>query len=109
MHVQSKGRFTIRCLIMLCLASTLVKAGSQYDAKQRCVVFAATLVETQHDARIDSDPVLAFLCVAFLRLVVKKSPAFLVINLCGSRINATQGLGSLCEPALRTQCDARID
>ena len=67
----------------------------------RYVVFASTLVETQHDARIDSDPILAFPCVVFLRLVVKKSPAFLVINLCVSRINTTQGLVSLCEPALR--------
>ena len=65
----------------------------------RCVVFASTLVETQHDARIDSDPILASPCVAFLRLVVKKSPTFLVINLCISRINATQGLASLCEPS----------
>ena len=67
----------------------------------RCVVFALTLVETQHDARIDSDPIFAFPCVAFLRLVVKKPPTFLVINLCVSRINATQGLASLCEPAFR--------
>ena len=44
-------------------------------------------------------PCLAF-CVAFLRLVVKKNPSFLVINLCVSRINATQSLASLCEPAL---------
>ena len=40
----------------------------------RYVVFASTLVKTQHDARMDSDPILAFLCVVFLRLVVKKSP-----------------------------------
>ena len=57
------------------------------------------LVETQHDARIDSDPILAFPCIAFLRLVVKKPPTFLVINLCVSQINAMQGLVSLCEPA----------
>ena len=42
----------------------------------RCVVFASTLVETQHDARIDLDPILAFPCVAFLRLVVEKSLTF---------------------------------
>ena len=65
-----------------------------------CVVFALRLVETQHDARIDSDPILAFTCVAFLCLVVKNPQIFLVINLCFSRINAMQGLTSLCEPAL---------
>ena len=64
----------------------------------RCVVFASTLVEMQHDARIDSDPILVFPCIAFLCLVVKK-PTFLVINLCVSRINAMQGLASLCELA----------
>ena len=45
----------------------------------RCVVFALTLVETQHDARIDSDPIFAFPYVAFLRQVIKKPPTFLVI------------------------------
>ena len=53
------------------------------------------LVEIQYDARIDSGPILALPCIAFLHLVVKKSPTFLVINLCVSRINATQGLASL--------------
>ena len=43
---------------------------------------------------------LAFYCVAFLRLVVKNPRLVLVINLCVSRINATQGRASLCEPAL---------
>ena len=43
----------------------------------RCVIFVSTLVETQHDARIDSDPILAFPCVAFLRQVVKKPLTFL--------------------------------
>ena len=65
----------------------------------RCVIFMSTLVEMQHDARIDSDPILAFLYVAFLCLVIKKSPTFEIINLYVSRINATQGLVSLCEPA----------
>ena len=60
----------------------------------RCVVFASTLVEMQRDTRVNSGPFLAFLC-----LVVKKSPTFLVINLCVSQINVTQGLASLCEPA----------
>ena len=59
------------------------------------------LVETQHDARIDSDPILVFPCVVFLHQIVKNPPTFLVINLCVSRINVTQGLAALCEPALR--------
>ena len=65
----------------------------------------STLVETQYDARIDSGPTLALPCVVFLRLVVKKSPTFLVINLCVSQINATQGLAALCEPAFMTPQD----
>ena len=35
----------------------------------RCVAFASTLVGTQRDARIDSDPIFAFLCVGSLRLI----------------------------------------
>ena len=37
-----------------------------------CVAFASMLVEMHHDARIDLDPILVFLCVAFLRLSVEK-------------------------------------
>ena len=44
----------------------------------RRVVFTSTLVETQYDARIDSDSILAFPCVTFLCLVVKKPPTYLV-------------------------------
>ena len=64
-----------------------------------CVVFASTLVEMQHDARIDSDPILAFSCITFLHLVIKKSPTFLVINLCILQINVMQGLTSVYELA----------
>ena len=71
----------------------------------RCIVFASTLVETQHDARIDSDPMLVFPCVAILRLVVKKPLTFLVINLCVLQNNAMQGLASLCEPGLYVVTD----
>ena len=45
--------------------------NSLYD-ELRCVAFASTLLQTQHDARIDSDPILAFLCVGSLRLIAKK-------------------------------------
>ena len=45
------------------------------------VVFVLTLVEMQHDPRIDLDPILAFPCIVFLRVVVKKSPTLIVINL----------------------------
>ena len=74
----------------------------------RCVALASTLVETQYDARIDSGPIPALPCVAFLCLVVKKPPTFLVINLCVSRINALQGLSSLCESALIDGRSARV-
>ena len=66
----------------------------------RCFVYAWTLVEMQHNARIDSDPILVFPCIAFLCLVIKKPLTFFVLNLCVSQINATQDLASLCEPAL---------
>ena len=46
----------------------------------RCVAFASTLVEMHHDTRIDSDPILAFLCIAFLRLIVEKSLENVVRN-----------------------------
>ena len=69
----------------------------------RCVVFESMLVETQHDTRIDLDPILAFPCIAFLCLVIKNPLTFSAINLCVSRINATQGLASLCEPAFILQ------
>ena len=36
------------------------------------VAFALTLVTMQSNARIDPDSILVFLCVAFLRLVMKK-------------------------------------
>ncbi len=36
-----------------------------------CIAFASTLVETQRKARIDSDLILAFLCVVFLHQIVK--------------------------------------
>ena len=42
----------------------------------RCIVFTSTLVETQHDTRIDSDPILGFPCTACLRLVVKNPRIF---------------------------------
>ena len=76
------------------------QAGSQYDAKQcvalHCVAFTSMLIETHHNSRIDSDPILAFVCVAFLCLTGEKSlEKFFGV----SRINATQGLASLCEPA----------
>ena len=44
-----------------------------------CVIVTSTLVEMQYDARIDSDPIIAYPCIVFLRLVVNKPPAFLVI------------------------------
>ena len=65
----------------------------------RCVAFVLTLVATQHNARIDLDPILAFLCFASLRLITKKSLKYLIRSICVSQINATQGLASHYEPA----------
>ena len=53
----------------------------------RCVAFTSALVEMQRDARIDSDPVLAFLCVGSLRVIAKKSLKVLARKICVSRIN----------------------
>ena len=52
----------------------------------------------------------AYPCVPLRCVLVsggQEFPDFLVINLCVSRINATQGLASLCEPALRRHFKAR--
>ena len=65
-----------------------------------CIAFASTLVETQRNARIDSDPILAFLCVGSLCVIAKKSLKLLASKNCVSRINTMQGLASLCEPPL---------
>ena len=67
-----------------------------------CVAFALTLVGTQHNARIDLNPILAFLCIAFLCQIVKKSLKYLIIqNFAFHKL--TQGLASLCEPAFNAQ------
>ena len=67
----------------------------------RCVTFTLTLVATQCNARIDSDPILVFLCVASLYLIAKKIAKIVIRNICVSQINAMQGLASHCEPAFR--------
>jgi hypothetical protein len=62
----------------------------------RCIDFASILVETQRNASIDSDPILVFLCIAFLHQIVKN------IEFAFREINATQDLASYCEPAFTT-------
>ena len=77
-----------------------LKAGSQYDAKQ-CVALhhlCSMLVEMQHDARIDLDPILVF---PALRSCVWSSRDILSNKFVCFRINAMQGLVSLCELAFR--------
>ena len=44
----------------------------------RCVAFASTLVGTQRDAKIYSDP--TYLCVGSLRLIAKKSLKILFLR-----------------------------
>ena len=65
-----------------------VKASSQYDAGA-CVVLRHHRVDACRHARIDSDSILAFLCVALLRLVMKKSRNFEYFCVLQARRNAT--------------------
>ena len=83
MHL-GKDWFTIQRYTMCCVAPW--------------ITFMLTLVETQRDARIDSDPILVFLCVAFLRQVSAKIFNYKI--LCFENYNAMQDLASLCELAL---------
>ena len=59
------------------------------------------LVEMQHNTRIDSDFILVFLCIGFLHLIAKKLLTNLSRNFCVLQASVTQGLVSLCDPALR--------
>ena len=45
-----------------------------------CVAFALMLVAMQHDTRIDSDSILAFLCVVSWCLIAKKLLKILIRN-----------------------------
>ena len=69
------------------------------------IAFTLMLVATRCDAIIDSDSILAFLCIASLQLITKKSLKLLIRNLCVSQIGAMQGLVSHCEPALTLMFD----
>ncbi len=55
------------------------------------------LMETQRNAWIDSDPILAFLYVAFLRQIVENRKNSELQMFASREINATQVLTSLCE------------
>ena len=62
---KQKGRvMTCRVSPSRCLTITTLNNAL------RSIVFASTLVERQHDAWIDPDPILVFLCVGFLHLIV---------------------------------------
>ena len=54
----------------------------------RCVVLTFELAATQRNARIDSNPILVFLCVAFLRLVTKNREFVNIFAL--RKLDATQ-------------------
>ena len=54
-----------------------------------CVTFVLTPTAMQRNARIDSDPIFVFLCVAFLRLITKKSQILNIFVLC--KLDATHG------------------
>ena len=83
------------------------KADSQYYAKQ-CVALRRFLVDPCRNATRRQDRLGSYPCVAFLRLVVKKSPTFWIINLCVSRINAMQGLASLWNTRSLRSADSGI-
>ena len=83
-------------LLIMCACVRVLRLvhNTMLNNTLHCVAFTSTFVEMQYDTRIDSDPIIAFPCAVFLRLVIKKSP---IINLCVSRINTMQGLASVCE------------
>ena len=68
----------------------IVKAGSQYD-ERACIMSCHLRVDACRNAWIDLDSILAFLCVAFLRLVMKKSRKFEYFCVSQARRNTTQG------------------
>ena len=80
------------------LFGVVLWSGLTQNNALRCVASASTLVDTQHDASIESDPILVFSCMEFLRLVEKRL-TILVINLCVSRINAHKVLRQLVNQA----------
>ena len=55
----------------LVMSDFRLKVGSQYDAIPY-VTLCRLHIDTRRNARIDSDPILAFLYVASLRLIAKK-------------------------------------
>ena len=76
-HHQSKGQFTIQCKGPCCVAMHLHWRSPQHSTLQHST--------TQCNARIDLDPILVFLCVAFLSLVAKSHECFEL-----SKLDATQ-------------------
>ena len=66
-----------------------------------CIALALALIAMQQNARIDSEPILAFLCIAFLRLVTKHYKFMKIFALC--KLDAMQCMRTCityCEPAL---------
>ena len=64
---QVKHNISILCIIIILLATS----KAQFIIRRYTMHCIASLVETQHNARIDLDTILVFLCVAFLRQIVK--------------------------------------
>ena len=56
-----------------------------------CITFVLTLIAMRSNARIDSDSILAFLCIALLHLVTKKSRKYEYFRVSQAQHNATQG------------------
>ena len=79
-----------------------VRPGSQYNTRAR-VASHCLCIDTHHNVMIDSDPILAFLCVAFLCLIMKLLQNFEYFHVSQNRRNTTQQrhLASHCEPSSR--------
>ena len=79
-----------------------VRPGSQYSTRA-CVASHCLCIDTHHNVTIDSDPILAFLCVAFLHLIMKLLQNFEYFRVSQDRRNTTQRrhLASHCEPSSR--------
>ena len=98
--IGSESILAFRCVATSVNAKAAQRSNMTLHHMLRCVAITLTLVATQRNARINSDPILAFLCFASLRLIAKKALKVLIRNICVSQINATQSLASHCEPAL---------
>ena len=97
---DGQQKFTICDACRLC--HLILKVGSQYNDKQ-CVVLHRLHVDACRNATRRQDRLGSYPCVPLCYILAsgrQETPNFFSNKLCISQINATQGLASLCEPAL---------